>query len=565
MITSIRVHARSVVGILFFASLLSLTSATSVHAQAIPTPILPTTAPAVNIAPTFAPSPAIPAPLLPPPFIGPIRQLPPAIPEPASSPALIPVPLNVPNPQIGNGSSPPPSPGNSGAQGLLSPLTSGPAKVIGGLVGAATGNPSGLIQNVGTAIGSIIPRGPGGSIAEAIVWVADQVLGALNEATTPNLKAPWFVSHYRLMAWLAGGMLLLFIPAAIVGSVWKGDSGGIARAIAGGSLAVIAMFVVIGLLDIFIKFVDWMTLVVIQGSGDATKQFFSGTGSAAMAVASGSVPGAPWLVGIFVLILILFGLIFVGIHLLIRQAAIYGGAIFFPFTLIGLAWRPSSQWFKKLAWVMVAIVISKFVIAAIASLAISSLPSPDNGVVGMFRSSGMLMIAAFSPFALTRALMAGLEVVGGAAVLGHLRHPASGFKESADGVNRHFTRAKNWVSSGSSKVSSKVSSGKTTATRNVTRTGTATKTAGTAATGTGAATVGVLPVAAAAATKVATAPSRVASKVASAGTGTGTGPGNVLPSQAIPPTRAQVHQQILNQIRNTRPPVPPTDKNPPSQ
>lgn len=78
-------------------------------AQAIPTPILPSPTPQGNIVVVPTPGPALPAPSLPPAVFGPTQAQTPGPPAPTPAPGNLPVPLNVPNPQIGNGSIKPPT------------------------------------------------------------------------------------------------------------------------------------------------------------------------------------------------------------------------------------------------------------------------------------------------------------------------------------------------------------------------------------------------------------------------------------------------------------------------
>ena len=113
------------------------------------------------------------------------------------------------------------------------------------------------------------------------------------------------------------------------------------------------------------------------------------------------------------------GAVVVWIELLVRQAAIYVAVLFLPLAIAGLVWPATSHWFKRLAHILIAVILSKFVIAAILSLAASGLAAgtPDGGGFSAVLGGGALLtLAALSPMALLRLapiLEAGLVTTDG--------------------------------------------------------------------------------------------------------------------------------------------------------
>jgi hypothetical protein len=105
----------------------------------------------------------------------------------------------------------------------------------------------------------------------------------------------------------------------------------------------------------------------------------------------------------------------VWIELLLREAAIYAALLFFPLALAGLAWEPSRRWARRLAETLAALIFSKFVIAAVLSLALGGLGNAD-GATAVLAGAGLLFVAALAPFVLMRII--GVLEVGAAA--GHL-------------------------------------------------------------------------------------------------------------------------------------------------
>ena len=59
--------------------------------------------------------------------------------------------------------------------------------------------------------------------------------------------------------------------------------------------------------------------------------------------------------------------------MLIRDAAIYVAVLFLPLVFAGLVWPAAAPWSKRLVETIVAIILSKFVIVAVLSLAASAL------------------------------------------------------------------------------------------------------------------------------------------------------------------------------------------------
>ena len=124
------------------------------------------------------------------------------------------------------------------------------------------------------------------------------------------------------------------------------------------------------------------------------------------------------------------GAVVVWIELLVRQAAIYVAVLFLPLAVAGLVWPATAHWFKRLAHILVAVILSKFVIAAILSLAASGLAAstPDGGGFSAVLGGGALLtLAALSPLALLRA---------GADPRGRLRHHHLQRPQRQDGGHR---------------------------------------------------------------------------------------------------------------------------------
>src|SRR5205823_3884826 len=120
--------------------------------------------------------------------------------------------------------------------------------------------------------------------------------------------------------------------------------------------------------------------------------------------------------------------------MIIRDAAIYVCVFFLPLTFVAMIWPATSRWARRLVEVLVAIILSKFVVVSILSLATAAIANTNvaNGqgqtFERMIAGSALLVLAAWSPFALMR-LIPMMEVA--AASVGSQRSAMSAAAGSA--------------------------------------------------------------------------------------------------------------------------------------
>ena len=135
---------------------------------------------------------------------------------------------------------------------------------------------------------------------------------------------------------------------------------------------------------------------------------------------------------------------------MIRAAAVYVAVLFLPLALASLAWPAIAHWCRRLVDTLVALVLGKFVIVSVLSLAAGALAggtgsAPAAGAVRRCRRSAgaghpggggfaavlggaaLLLFAAFAPWALFR-LLPFLEAgaVGHLESLSHRAHQSAG-------------------------------------------------------------------------------------------------------------------------------------------
>jgi hypothetical protein len=118
---------------------------------------------------------------------------------------------------------------------------------------------------------------------------------------------------------------------------------------------------------------------------------------------------------------VVFGSFLLWVELLVRAAAVYVAVLFLPLALASLAWPAVSHWCRRLVDTLVGLVLSKFVIVTVLSLAVSALAGGTSGqgngggFSAVLGGAALLFLAAAAPWALFRLLP-----FAEAAAIGHL-------------------------------------------------------------------------------------------------------------------------------------------------
>ena len=143
------------------------------------------------------------------------------------------------------------------------------------------------------------------------------------------------------------------------------------------------------------------------------------------------------------------------LEMIIRDAAIYICVFFLPLTFVAMIWPATSRWARRLVELLIAIILSKFVIVAILSLATAaitntaSLNNSGDPFEQMIAGAALLVLAAWSPFALLR-LIPMMEIaaatmgsqrssMGAAAGSAGIHSPASYMRQAMDRNSRPST------------------------------------------------------------------------------------------------------------------------------
>ena len=96
------------------------------------------------------------------------------------------------------------------------------------------------------------------------------------------------------------------------------------------------------------------------------------------------------------------------IELLMREAAVYVIVLMLPLAFAAMVWPARRIWAVRAVELLVALILSKFAIVAVLSLGGAAISSgaDDGSVAAVMAGAVLILLAAFSPWALLRLLAA---------------------------------------------------------------------------------------------------------------------------------------------------------------
>ena len=250
-------------------------------------------------------------------------------------------------------------------------------------------------------------------VADTAQWILGRVVSFIENSTSPTLDAAWFTERYKFMVGLGALVLVPMLLLAAIRAVVAQDLGQLARSFfVYLPVAVLATFVAVTITQALLGVTDAMSAAVAKNIAGDVSEIFDSVGSA-LSKSAPVNPNMPSFAIFFGALLLVLGAFFVWLELLIRSAAVTVAVFFLPMILAGLVWPAAMRWTKRLIEILIALILSKFVVVAVISLATAALSNPGGGGFGTVMGGAALMLmAAFSPFALLKLM----PMVEGAAI-----------------------------------------------------------------------------------------------------------------------------------------------------
>jgi hypothetical protein len=279
------------------------------------------------------------------------------------------------------------------------------ASPIGGLVSGAAGSAAGLVLQ---GISSWVLNGTKGALEE--------VASAIGAATAPNLNSTWFSSTYWRVAALAAMLTIPFLCAAAVQAVARGDLGLLARVTFGYlPLSLLGVSLAAPLTMLLLAATDQMSAAVSGSAGTGGARFLDHAAETAGALAS-AAGGSPFF-AVVVGLLAVMAAMALAVELLVRAAAVYIVVLMLPLAFAALVWPARRIWAVRLVELLASLILSKFVIVAVLSLAGAAFTHGTPGIGELLVAMSLILLSTFAPWALLRILPFTELAAGAAGVL----------------------------------------------------------------------------------------------------------------------------------------------------
>jgi hypothetical protein len=295
--------------------------------------------------------------------------------------------------------------------GPVCQLASGVSSAVGSAAGSAASSVAGFgIDSVFNGLSSWVAAGA--------AWLLGQIGSVLDKTTTIDLGASWFTDHYQTMAALAGLVVVPMFLLGIIQSIYRQSASMLLRSVVVNvPLAILLTTVAVKLVQLGLAVTDAMSSAVAQGAGVDGGNFMGSVAtdlSGSQQLDSAGVPAFVLFIGALVVVL---GALLVWVELLVRASAVYVAVLFLPLALASLAWPAIAHWSRRLVDTLVALILGKFVIVSVLSLAAGALAggtTPISGGAGganasagftdVLAGAALLLLSASAPWALFRLL-----------------------------------------------------------------------------------------------------------------------------------------------------------------
>ncbi|MGH9031755.1 MAG: hypothetical protein ACRDZV_06455 [Acidimicrobiia bacterium] len=292
-------------------------------------------------------------------------------------------------------------------------------------VGWAVDKVQGFIGGVAAEGFEMLIGGLTAWVLDAVVWVVGGVFRFFLDSTDPNVQADWFVSGdgpYATTAAIGATLLVGFALAGICQGALAGDVGGMLRQMALHlPMSVLGIVGLVSVTQALVALTDALSRAVLDRFGADVHRFTDAVGS--LGALTGGTATA-FVIFLLALVAAIAGLILVA-ELVIRAALVYIVVALAPLVFATQLWPALRGASKKLLELLVALIVSKLVIAvalAVAAAAIvgtgsggevTALPAPEvvaeDPGGSVTQAVGVLLaavaafgVAAFSPLLVAR-------------------------------------------------------------------------------------------------------------------------------------------------------------------
>ncbi|WP_217913072.1 hypothetical protein [Miltoncostaea marina] len=256
-----------------------------------------------------------------------------------------------------------------------------------------------------------------GWAGDGALWLIGQVVKAIDTTTGVDVDARFFTRHYGFMVGVGGLLLLPLLLLAVVQALVRGDPAILVRAFfLQLPAAVLLTGLAVAATRTGLAVTDALSDELASGMAAEAEGFRKAFG--AVVLSAGVMPA---FVAFLVAVVVALATLAIWLELILRAAGIYIALMFLPLFLAAIVWPASARWARRLAELLVALVLAKLVMVACLSLGLSAIASGE-GPGTVLAGAAIFVLAAFSPFV----LLSLIPLAGEAAHLSRQGRPALG-------------------------------------------------------------------------------------------------------------------------------------------
>ncbi|MEW6470671.1 MAG: hypothetical protein AB1679_00165 [Actinomycetota bacterium] len=261
----------------------------------------------------------------------------------------------------------------AGVVGMVLPLlTAAPAgaDLPGlGIVKDAVGGASGLaFESIASGIGSWV--------LGAVAYFVNGVLDFLRSSARPDVEAAWFAgpgSPYATVREIAGVLLVGFVLLGLLQGLLHGDVMGMVRRMGGTlPLAIGGMVVTTAVAGRLVALTDALSNAVLSGTGERAVQFLSSFGVAVSGATQGFAAVVLGLVAVLAALVL-------WVELIVRASLVYLLVAISPIGFAAMLWPTARGFLRKTLEVLLAVIVSKFVICVALAIGVAALAGAGGG------------------------------------------------------------------------------------------------------------------------------------------------------------------------------------------
>ena len=272
-----------------------------------------------------------------------------------------------------------------------------------------------------------------------VAFFVEGALGFLETSARPQVEADWFAgpgSPFAAVRNIAGVLLLAFALLGILQGLLHGDVGMMLRQVIGKlPLAVLGMVVTVAAVGKMLDLTDALSAAVLATTGDQALHFLSGFGAAVTGATSGFAAVVLGLVAVIAALIL-------WVELLVRASLVYLLVAISPLGFAAMLWPSARGFLRKTIELLLAVILSKFVIAVALSIGVAALAGAGDPAQGAGGAGGAQATSATG--AGLAMLLVGSVVVGLAAFAPFIvlkLVPIAEAALAAQGVSRSPVRA----------------------------------------------------------------------------------------------------------------------------